>query len=1679
MLGLRNNDAVSSVTLISAGSAATAGVAGSPYSIVPSNAAGSGLGNYTISYLPGALNVTAAPLTLTALNQTKVYGNAFNFNGTEFSSVGLRNNDAITSVSLTSAGAMATATVVGSPYSIVPSNALGSGLGNYAISYLPGALSVTPATLSLTALNQSKVYGNAFPFNGTEFSSVGLRNSDAVSGVTLTSAGALATAGVAGSPYAIVASNAAGTGLGNYTISYLPGALSVTPAALTLTALNQSKVYGNPLSFNGTEFSSLGLRNSDAVSSITLTSAGALATASVAGSPYSIVPSNATGTGLGNYTISYLPGALSITPAALTLTALNQSKVYGNAFSFNGTEFSSVGLRNSDAVGSVTLTSAGALATAGVAGSPYSIVPSSAVGTGLGNYTVSYLPGALAVTPAPLTLTALNQTKVYGNAFSFNGTEFSSEGLRNSDVVNSVSLASAGSIATAGVTGSPYSIVASNATGAGLGNYTISYLPGALSVTPASLTLTALNQSKVYGNAVNFNGTEFSSVGLRNSDVVSSITLTSAGTLATAGVAGSPYSIVASNATGPGLGNYTISYLPGALSVTPASLTLTALNQSKVYGNAFSFNGTEFSSLGLRNNDVVSSVTLTSAGAVATAGVAGSPYAIVASNAAGPGLGNYTISYLPGALSVAPAELTLTALNQTKVYGNAFNFNGTEFSSLGLRNNDAVSSVTLTSAGSVATAGVAGSPYSIVSSNAVGSGLGNYTISYLPGMLSVTPAALTLTALNQSKVYGNTLTFNGTEFSSLGLRNNDAVSSVTLISAGSAATAGVAGSPYSIVPSNAAGSGLGNYTISYLPGALNVTAAPLTLTALNQTKVYGNAFNFNGTEFSSLGLRNSDAVSGVTLTSAGALATSGVAGSPYSIVASNAAGTGLGNYTISYLPGTLSVTPASLTLTALNQSKVYGNTFSFNGTEFSSLGLRNSDVVNSVSLASAGSIATAGVAGSPYSIVASNATGAGLGNYTISYLPGALSVTPASLTLTALNQSKVYGNTFTFNGTEFSSVGLRNSDAVSSVSLNSAGSIGTAGVAGTPYSIVASNALGTGLGNYTIAYLPGALTVTRAPLTLTALNQSKVYGNTLTFAGTEFSASGLRNGETIASVALSSPGAASAASIEGSPYAISIANPQGGSFQAANYSIGFVNGTLSVTPFSLVITASNLSKVYGNTLSFKGTEFSSIGLVNGDSLSSVTLNSAGAIATAGVSGSPYSIMASEAVGTGLQNYTISYLPGMLSVTPAALTLTALNQSKVYGNTLTFNGTEFSSLGLRNNDAVSSVTLISAGSAATAGVAGSPYSIVPSNAAGSGLGNYTISYLPGALNVTAAPLTLTALNQTKVYGNAFNFNGTEFSSVGLRNNDAITSVSLTSAGAMATATVVGSPYSIVPSNALGSGLGNYAISYLPGALSVTPATLTLTALNQSKVYGNAFPFNGTEFSSVGLRNSDAVSGVTLTSAGALATAGVAGSPYAIVASNAAGTGLGNYTISYLPGALSVTPAALTLTALNQSKVYGNPLSFNGTEFSSLGLRNSDAVSSITLTSAGALATASVAGSPYTIVASNAVGTGLGNYTISYLPGALNVTPAPLTVTALNQSKIYGETLTFSGTEFSSVGLRNSDAITTVNLISAGAAAIAGVAEPLLTRLLLPTRTALDWAITRFRICRARSLSRRHR
>jgi hypothetical protein len=612
--------------------------------------------NYTYTFVPVSTGVIqAAALEITANSTSKTYGQTVTFAGTEFTANGLAGSDTVTSVTLMCAGTAATATVAGAPYAIVPSAAVGSGLSNYSITYTNGNLAVSAAPLSIFANSSTKTYGQTVSFTGTEFVADGLLNSDTVSSVTLASAGAAATATVGGAPYAIVPSAAVGSGLSNYNISYMNGSLSVSAASLTITANSTSKTYGQTVSFAGTEFTVTGLLNSDTATSVTLTSAGAAATAMVGGAPYPIIPGAAVGSGLTNYSISYVNGNLAVSPAALTITADSTSKTYGQTDNFAGTEFTEQGLVNSDAVNTVTLTSAGAAATATVGGGPYSIVPSAAVGTGLANYTISYANGSLAVSAASLTITANSPSKTYGQTLSFTGTEFTEQGLVNSDTVTSVTLTSAGTAATATLGGGPYAIIPSAAVGSGLANYSISYVNGSLSVSAATLTITASNANKTYGSGFVLIGSEFTETGLVNSDTVTSVTLTSAGTPAGATVTGSPYSIVPSAAVGSGLSNYSISYVNGNLTVSPAALKITANNASKVSGQANPKFSASYS--GFVNGDT--SASLTTQPTFSTTATTTSPAGTYPIKVSGAVDSNYTITIVPGTLTVNPPLATV------------------------------------------------------------------------------------------------------------------------------------------------------------------------------------------------------------------------------------------------------------------------------------------------------------------------------------------------------------------------------------------------------------------------------------------------------------------------------------------------------------------------------------------------------------------------------------------------------------------------------------------------------------------------------------------------------------------------------------------------------------------------------------------------------------------------------------------------------------------------------------------------------------------------------------------------------------------------------------------------------------------------------------------------------------
>lgn len=348
--------------------------------------------------------------------------------------------------------------------------------------YYPVLYAMTPVTWVKT-VSADMVYGSG---SGT-VTAIGTQSSLSTyifskAGDSLTPTGATIatdpTAAVSATPTtaSLPASNATVTsakGTDYRVFYYGNAALTVTPAALMITADDATKTYGDTASLSG--YTVTGLKNSDSVTGVSLASTGAAATAGVGS--YSISGSSAQGTGLSNYTVSYTGGTLTVNPAALTITAGNAAKTYGDAASLSG--YTVTGLKNSDSVAGVALSSGGAMAAAGVG--RYGITASSVQGTGLSNYTVSYADGTLTVSARPIVVPADTLSRLAGTANPALTYSVGGQGLANDDTLTGVLSTTATTTAPAGA----YAIT--QGTLAASPNYSLRFNQGVLTVTPARM----------------------------------------------------------------------------------------------------------------------------------------------------------------------------------------------------------------------------------------------------------------------------------------------------------------------------------------------------------------------------------------------------------------------------------------------------------------------------------------------------------------------------------------------------------------------------------------------------------------------------------------------------------------------------------------------------------------------------------------------------------------------------------------------------------------------------------------------------------------------------------------------------------------------------------------------------------------------------------------------------------------------------------------------------------------------------------------------------------------------------------------------------------------------------------------------------------------------------------------
>lgn len=419
------------------------------------------------------------------------------------------------------------------------------------------------------------------------------------------------------------------------------------------------------------------------------------------------------------------------------------------------------------------------------------------------NYVITYTGADLTVTPATLVVTGNTGSQVYSGAGQTNG--YTVSGLVNADTVTGVTgLAS-------GMTVGSYTDNLTGLTGAGLGNYIVSFVNGSMTITPASLTIAGDVGAKIYNGLAQANG--FTVTGLLGGDTVDLV----AGLAA--GVNVGAYADNLSAAVGTGLGNYVITYVNNGLTITPAALTVTyhANAASGVYGNAPGALGGSYSANGLVGNDLLGDVirgtTNWTAGADAASDVGN--YAVTGSGLSS-GSDNYAVTFVQAAgnasaFVVTPRQITVTANAVSRLYGVGNPALTYTVGGLGLVNGDSLSGALATSATSASNIG----NYAITQGSLADA---NYAISYTGADLTVTPAPLTITGNTRNVNYTGLAQTN--TFTVTGLRNTDTVTGV------SGLATGIDPGVYADLLSAAVGSGLGNYTIVYVNGALTINALP-------------------------------------------------------------------------------------------------------------------------------------------------------------------------------------------------------------------------------------------------------------------------------------------------------------------------------------------------------------------------------------------------------------------------------------------------------------------------------------------------------------------------------------------------------------------------------------------------------------------------------------------------------------------------------------------------------------------------------------------------------------------------------------------------------------------------------------------------------------------------------------
>ena len=1221
-----------------------------------------------------------------------------------------------------------------------------------------------------------------------------------------------------------------------------------TGGDVTVTTTNATMTYGVPIdlssnytvsntSLNASPTGTPFLSNvvADIFATVpTISSTGNTALASVG--QYDITATD--GVGSTGFTLTYTPntdpnaGKLTVDPARVALGVVGD-KVYDGSKDFNVGSLTISGLANGDALATATANSAN------VADNGGNYFVSFTMSSGLSsNYVLvsgyNATTNAATITARPITLTASAQSKNYGDALSLGTTGFArtSGTYATGESADAVVLTSANNYAaniSQPVASYANEIGISGATGSNgflASNYNITYVAGALTVNQKDLIITANDDSKTYGTVKTYGAgsTAFASNGLVGSETIGSVTITdtNSGGVTTAD-AGGVYALTPSAATGGTFdsSNYRITYTAGSLQVDKAdAYVIIAANQSSIYGATPVINYSYYSVASGTGGSVIDP----SAGLSGTATFINEPtdisnvntYALTYSS----GLSSTNYSFNPATSAVTytvnKATIVVNSSNSTLIY------NGVAQSNTGTATTNGSSSVFSSSIGGsfMAPPGSSGPTQASSSSNIylhtgigtdvfaisgaatrtnvgttadnfvltpvaqVGTDAANYHIVYNNAQLTINPAPLGVTV---NATYSGSTTITPSSYQFSGLVNNETITSLASATI-SDANVSANGSNYVIGLIGGGGSAdLSNYVIN---AGYNAGSSGVITNGVFSGTTSGTGANTGGTN-------------AVTLSKANA----------YVLINSG-------------------------------QSSVYGSTPILNYTLYNN------------AVGSSGAAITAITSGTAVFVNEPTAT-SNAATYSLTYSSGLSStnyafnaasspvnyvVNKATLTVTADNKSRVYGDVNP--ALEYTITGYVNGENLGSSGVTGDPTISTAATAGSNVNAYAISAAANNLSasNYQFSFVDGTLTVNRRPVTVIADSKTKIYGNVNPSLTYTVAADGMGTSRALYSTDTLLGSLATTATNSTGVGTVAITQGTVDNTNNNNYDITYTSANLTIGKATLNVTADNKSKVYGDVN--PELEYTISGYVNGEDLGSSGVTGAPTISTIATAASNVNTYAITSAANNLaaSNYDFSYVDGTLTVNRRPVTVTGNNKTKTYGDVnpildyaVAADGVG-TSRGMYNSQTLRGDLATTADQATGAGTVAITQGTL-TNGANS---NYDITYNNGTLTIDKALLLVSANPDAKfvTQTDATNFNGANYS--GFVNGD--TASNLTGTLRVTRTNVTQNNAGVYSGVLQPSGLtsANYDISYATGQYTITPAETLLIDVNNLNVTYGASP-----------------------------------------------------------------------------------------------------------------------------------------------------------------------------------------------------------------------------------------------